>query len=176
MSTKIGDKTPAQIHNDLFYLNNGNVGIENEVKSLYSGNGIATPLKIGIEKLEANFYQGELKSPLLNQCHLYFNDIGEISGSYQISTTGGNTQKITLIGNVSLTILSNVNTSNAFEITLLVEQSSGGNTITFPSNFKTSSHLAISFSSNAGAIDILKFLTYDGGETWIVYKIAADLR
>lgn len=176
MSAKIGDKTPAQIHNDLFYLNNGNVGIEDEAKPLYSGNGVATPLKIGVEKLEANFYQGELKAPLLNECHLSFNDIGEVSGNYQISTTGGNTQKMTLTGDVSLTILSNVNTSNAFEITLLVEQSSGGHVITLPSTFKTSSHLAISFSTNSGAIDILKFLTYDGGETWIVYKIAADLR
>jgi len=176
MSEKIGDKTPAQIHNDLFYLNNENAGIESEAKSLYSGNGIATSLKIGVEKLEANFYQGELKAPLLNECHLSFNNLGEVSGSYQLSTSGGNTQKMTLTGNVSLTILSNVSSSNAFEITLLVEQSSGGHTISFPSGFKTSSHASITFSSTAGDIDILKFLTYDGGDTWIVYKIAGDLR
>lgn len=176
MSARIGDKTPAQIHNDLFYLNNSNRGIESEPRVVYSGNGVATPLKLGIEQMEADFNQGELKTPVINSYHLRFNDIGEISGSYQVSTTGGNVQKVVLTGNVVMTILSNVSLSNAFEFTLVVEQSSGGHSITFPNSFKTASHLSITFSTNSGAIDILKFLTFDGGETWLVYQAATDLR
>jgi len=176
MSDRIGGKTPAQVHNDLFYLNNSNKGIDDQARSVYSGNGIPTQLKLGAEIIEADFNKGTLKDPVIDSYHLRFNDIGNISGAYQISTTGGNVQKIRLTGNVSMTILSNVDSKNAFEITLLVEQSAGNHSITFPSGFKTPSHTSISFSANAGSIDILKLLTIDGGENWIVYKIATDLR
>lgn len=176
MSDRIGDKTPAQIYNDLFYLNNANRGIDGEARYLYSGNGVPTPLKIGAEIIEADFNKGSLKAPVIDSYHLRFNDIGNKTGSHQISTTGGNIQKIRLIGNVALTILSNVSETNAFEITLIVEQSDGNHSITFPNNFKTTADASISFSSNAGALDVLKLITFNGGNTWLVYKSGTDLR
>lgn len=175
MSDRIGNKTPAQIYNDLFYLNNSNIGIDSEVRSVYSGNGVATPLKIGVEKMEADFGKGSLKTPTIDSYHLRFNDIGDVTGNYQISTTGGNIQKMRLTGNVSLTVLSNVEVDTAFEITLIVEQSVGNNSIVFPNEFKTTGHTSISFSANPGSIDILKLINYNG-DTWLVYKSATDLR
>jgi ATP-dependent helicase HrpB len=76
------------------------------------------------EIMEADFNKGLLKSPVIDSYHLKFNDIGNVTGTYQISTTGGNVQKIRLTGNVYLTILSNVDEDNAFVINLIVEQSS----------------------------------------------------
>lgn len=176
MSARLGNKTPAQTYNDFFYLNNDNMGIDFTARPLISGNGVATPLKLGVETMEADFNKGLLKKPLIDSYHLKINDIGEKSGAYQIRTNSGNMQKMTLVGNVDLTILSDVDESSAFEMTLLVEQSTGGHTLGLPAAFKTPSHTTISFSTTAGSIDILKFITYNGGDSWLVYKVASDMR
>jgi hypothetical protein len=177
MSSKIGGKTPAQVHNDLFYLNNSNNGIDGTLRSLYSGNGIITNLKFSVGFLEADFNKGLLNKPLLNSFYYKYKDIGTSSGSFQIKTDDGNFQKIKLNASSSVTIVSDIEESDGFEINLIVEQSSGGHIINFsPSVFKTPSASFIPLSSNSGAIDVLKLITFNGGQTWLVYKIASDVR
>lgn len=173
---KIGNKTPAQLHNDLFAFNNNNEGVDGVLRPVYSGNGTPLPIEISIDQVAIDFNKGAITRPIIDSSHMRLTDIGDKTGAYQISTTGGNVQKIRLTGNVTMTVLSDVDTDAAFEITLIVEQSSGGNTITFGSGFLKPGGAAISFSATAGAIDILKLLTYDGGTTWLVYKIASDVR
>jgi len=172
MSTKIGDKTPAQAHNDLLYIPNENNGLDSTVRSVYSGNGIESPLKIGTGGIEANFGKGLLIKPLIDSCHYKCTDHGEISGSYQLSTTGGNIQKIKLVGSTTLSILSNLESSSAFELILIIEKGSLSSTLSFlDSSYKLDSDSgSLGLSSAIGAIDIVRFFTYNGGQTWLVYK------
>lgn len=176
MSESLGDKTPAQSCNDILYLNNNNSGLTNSLVSVYGGNGIPSPLKLAAEKIEANFNKGLLSRPIIDSSQLRYNDIGEVGSSYQISTTGGNLQRIVLTQNLSLTFLHNLETGSSFELTLLVQQSTGGHFITFPSSFKKPGQSNITFSASPGAIDVLKIIAYKGGNEWLVYKQASDLR
>jgi hypothetical protein len=176
MSSSLSDKTPAQSCNDLLYLNNDNIGVTSDLVTVYGGNGIPTPLKLSTEKMEASFNKGALVKPVIDSYHLKYNDIGEVGATYQISTTAGNVQKLTLTENLSLTFLHNLDEGSAFELTLLVEQSTGGHTVSFPSSFRKPGQTNITLSSTANAIDVLKLLTYNGGEDWLVYKEASDLR
>ena len=59
MSSSIGDKTPAQSYKDLLHLNNDNGGLLSDLSTVYSGNGIATPLRLAAEKIEADFSEIE---------------------------------------------------------------------------------------------------------------------
>jgi hypothetical protein len=176
MSSSIGDKTPAQSYKDLLHLNNDNGGLLSDLSTVYSGNGIATPLRLAAEKIEADFGKGTLSSAVFDSCHFRYNAIGEVEDTYQISTTGGNYQKIILTENLTLTFLHDSEEDQAFELTLLVEQSSGGHTITLPVTVKTPGQSSISLSATAGAVDILKIITLNAGETWFAYKVASDLR
>lgn len=176
MSSNLQNKTPAQSYQDLLHVNNDNVGITGDLVTVYGGNGIPTPLKLAAEKIEANFNKGNLIKPVIDSCHFRSNDIGITGATYQLSTTGGNVQKIKLNQNTSVTILSNLDSGSAFEMTLIVEQSTGGHFVSFPASFKTPSQTAISLSITPGAIDILKIITYNGGDTWLAYKVASDLR
>lgn len=176
MSTRIGDKEPAQLHNDLFFLNAENNGVDLTLRTLYSGNGLALPIRISQNQLEVDAGDGVFSDVVLHSYQINTNIIGNKTGTYQISTAGGNLQKITLTGNVILSILSDIADDSGFEITLVVEQTSGGFGITFPATFKTTTHAPITFSPNASAFDILKLITFDGGSTWLVYKVASDLR
>lgn len=170
MSNEIGNLTPAQICNDLFYLNNSNLGVDEELRSLYAGNGVIIPMKISSEKIQIDNL--EIDNIISSYTALSVNDIGNQSGSYQMSTAAGNLQKVRLTGNLALTILSNVEEGYGFEILLAVEQSSGGHSITFPGTFRTPNDVALTFSSGAAKIDILKFITHDAGETWYVCNLS----
>lgn len=176
MSSSLANKTPAQSCNDLLHLNNSNIGITNNLVTVYGGNGVPTPLKLSTEKMEATFNKGALIKPVIDSYHLKYNDIGEVGETYQISTTAGNVQKLILTQNLSLTFLHNLDAGSAFELTLLIEQSTGGHTVSFPFSFRKTGQTSITLSSTASAIDVLKILTYNGGEDWLVYKEASDLR
>jgi len=176
MGNELGSKTPAQSHNDLFYLNNSNSGVDDNMRYLYSGNGIKTTIQISEDAFAVDFNKGSCKKPLLDCYFVKPNDAGTIAATYQISTSAGNIQKIRLSSNTTLSILSNLNTAAAFEMTLLVEQSTGGHNITFSGNFKRPGASSISLSATADAVDVLKLISVDGGSTWYVYKEASDLR
>ena len=176
MGNELGSKTPAQSYNDLFYLNNNNDGLDENLRYVYSGNGIKTTVQISEDAVAVDFNKGSCKRPLLDCYFIKPNDAGTVATTYQISTSAGNIQKIRINGNTALSILSNVNTATAFELTLLVEQAVGGHNLTFSGTFKTPGAATISLSSTAGAVDVLKFVTIDGANTWYVYKEASDLR
>lgn len=55
----------------------------------------------------------------------------------------------------------------ARQITLLLTQGSGSNMVTWPSNIKWSQGRAPVLSMQAGAIDIISFMTIDNGITWL---------
>jgi hypothetical protein len=176
MGNEIGSKTPAQTCNDLFYLNNSNAGVDGDLRYIYSGNGTKTTLQISEDAFSVDFNKSSCKKALLDCYFIKPNDAGSIGSTYQISTSAGNMQKITLTANTTLSILSNLESSAAFEMTLLVAQSTGGHTLSFSGTFKTPSAAAITLSSTAGAVDILKLLSIDGGTTWYAYKQGSDLR
>ena len=176
MSNPIGNKTPANTYNDLFYLNNSNNGVDSTLRSVYSGNGTETTIKISDDSVSINFNKESCKQPLLDCYFVKTNDAGTLSGSAQISTSAGNMQKITLGGNVSLSILSNLETNYGFEMTLIVQQSTGGHTLTFVGNFTTPNQQnPLTISTVAGRKDIIKVITYDGGSNWIAYVAASNI-
>ncbi len=172
----LGEKTPAQVYNDYLYLNNNNKGLLSNLIPIYAGNGISTLIKVSSSQVCINFGDSFATKPILDCYKVKLVDLGEKSGSLQISTLDGNVQKITLSGSVTISFMSNLQSSYCYEITLILKQKNGGSTITFGSGVSTPGASAISLSSFANATDVLKAITIDGGTSWMVYKVASDLR
>lgn len=176
MSNPIGNKTPANTYNDLLYMNNSNDGVDSTLRSVYSGNGTETKIQLSSTGVAIDFNKQNCTKPLLNCYFIKTNDTGTQSGAYQISTNAGNVQKITLGGNVTLSILSNLETNYGYEMTLIVQQTTGGHKITFSGTFKTpNGQNPFNLSSAAGAMDVIKLISWDGGNTWIAYLAATNI-
>lgn len=171
-------KTPGNTFRDLFHLNNDNSGVDSTLRSIYSGNGTETKLKLSETKCEIDFNQGECKKPLLRAPYYVIYDVGTTSGSVALNLSNGSIQKITLSGNITgVTISSDMDSTVGCEFILMLQQTTGTHTIALSTSlYKTPGGSAITLSSNTNGLDILRFLTVDGGSTWYVFRDGADLR
>lgn len=176
MSNRIGNKTPAQTHNDLFYLNNSNDGLDTTLRSVYSGNGKETKLKLSETKCQINFNKGMCQKPVLDAYHLKTSNIGSVPGTYEIKTALGNLQKVQISDNTTFSIASDMDANIGTELTVLVEQTAANKTISFTGNVKTPEGTSISLSAVANAVDVIKLITIDAGNTWYAFKLATELR
>lgn len=90
------------------------------------------------------------------------------SGVLTLKLENGNVFEVTLTENVTTTNLTNPPASGkAGYFTLILKQdATGGRTITFPATVKWSNGVAPSLSTAANALDILTFMTVNGGTTW----------
>jgi hypothetical protein len=91
------------------------------------------------------------------------------STSTNIDCSLGNNFDITLSSSITTLTFSNVPTTRRlFPCTLiLIQDSVGGRTISWPASFKWSGKVAPTLTSTAGGIDIITMITYDGGTTWL---------
>ena len=171
-------KTPGNTYKDLFHLNNSNNGIDSTLRSIYSGNGTVTKLKLSETKCEIDFNQGECKKALLRAPYYVIYDVGTTSGAVALNISNGSIQKVTLKGNITgITISSDMDSSVGCEFILLLQQTTGTHTLALSSSiYKTPGGSSITLSSNASGLDILRFLTINGGSTWYVFRDGADLR
>lgn len=171
-------KTPGNTYKDLFHLNNDNEGVDGTLRSLYSGNGTETNLKLSDTQCEVDFNQGECIKPLLRAPYYVIYDAGTTSGALSLSISNGSIQKVTLNGNITgLAISSDMDSGVGCEFILMLQQTTGTHTLSLSSSvYKTPGATSISLSTNSSGLDILRFLTINGGSTWYVFKDGADLR
>ena len=176
MTNKLGSKTPAQTHNDLFYINNGNSGIDTTLRSIYSGNGAPTAIKTSTTKCEIDFNKGLCTQPVLYNYHVKSVDIGLVPSTYQIKMIDGNLQKININGDTTLSIASSIDSGNGAEITLIVLQLADDKKLSFSGNVKTNTGNDINLSGTTNETDIIKLVTADAGTTWYAFTIAQGLQ
>lgn len=176
MSNKIGSKTPAQTHNDLFYLNNGNSGIDQTLRVLYSGNGEQTKIKISQEKAEIDFNTGDCKKPNIQQYTVSATDKGLVPSSYQIKLLDGNIQKINIDNDTTFSIAATIPANSGTDFTLLILKLAADKKINFSGNVKVPSGGFIQMSNSINTVDVIKLVTVDAGANWYAYRIGQDLQ
>lgn len=97
--------------------------------------------------------------------------------AYTVDLTTGNSFVITLTGDVTFTF-SNPPASGSFGIfTLkLVQDGTGGRSVTWPASVDWGGGTAPTISSAIGKVDQLTFVTTDGGTTWLGFVSGQDMR
>lgn len=84
-----------------------------------------------------------------------------------IDLSDGSVHVITLDENVTFTFSNPVATGRASSFTLILRQDGlGTNTVTWPASVKWAGGAAPTITADASAVDVLTFLTVDGGTTW----------
>lgn len=85
--------------------------------------------------------------------------------------------KLTLTGNVTLTFPTGVASGNQSSIDLiLIQDGTGSRTLTLPASAKNPAGAATVLSLGAGKVDFLRYITLDGGTTWLQVDRVLDLR
>jgi hypothetical protein len=97
------------------------------------------------------------------------------SGTLELDLENGNHFEVTLTESISTLTLSNPPASGkAGAFTLkLTQGGSGSYTVSWPGSVQWAGGSAPTLTTDVGAVDILTFITYDGGTTW--YGFAAGL-
>ncbi len=178
MANELEGKKASSTFKDLFHINNDNNGVDETLRSIYSGNGIETPIKISEDKVEINAGDGIFSNIVLQDSKNIFYDYGDVSGSWQIALNVGNYQKITKIGNITSITFLNVpeddGNNKLYELTLFIE-SSGSHSINWPSGVKWPTGAPPLLSASSGNYDIIKMISMDLGSTWLSYLVAGDI-
>ena len=88
--------------------------------------------------------------------------------AYTVDLSAGNVFNLTLTGNCTFTF-SNAPASGKMGqcLLFLVQDSTGSRLVTWPSSVKWPSATAPTLTTTAGAADILRLVTVDGGTTWL---------
>lgn len=87
--------------------------------------------------------------------------------SYAVNLANGNVYNITLTNNCTITFTNPPATGKAGSVTLIIAQDGNGSrTITWPASVKWANGSVPTLSTSANAVDIIQFLTIDGGTTW----------
>lgn len=89
-----------------------------------------------------------------------------VSGSTTVDFTTAHVHKLTMTGNITLT-LSGATSGEACGLTLyLVQDGTGSRLVTWPGSVKWPVALAPTLSTGVNAIDIVVLETFDGGTSW----------
>lgn len=98
------------------------------------------------------------------------------TGAVTVNLASGNVHKLTLTGNVTLT-LSGSTASVACGVSLyLFQDGTGGRTVTWPASVKWPGGVAPALSSGASKVDLVTLETIDNGTTWYGSLAGADFR
>lgn len=101
-------------------------------------------------------------------------DVDNSGTAYTIDLENGNVHEVTLTGNCTFTFSNPPATGKAGSFTLILKQDgTGSRTTTWPASVDWTGGNAPVLSSGASEVDVLTFLTTDGGTTW--YGMVAGL-
>lgn len=104
--------------------------------------------------------------------------IAENSGTaYTIDLTRGNVWEVTLTGNVTFTFSNPPASGTAGSFTLIKKQdATGSRTVTWPASVDWAGGTAPTLTATASSVDILTFLTTDGGTIWWGFSASLDTK
>lgn len=113
---------------------------------------------MGRKQLRGVTITGELEQGYTNN--------GDKTGATTLNLAAGNVHRVRLTGNVTFTF-SGATSGKACSLTLiLVQDATGSRTITWPASVDWEAAAAPVLSTGANAVDILTFITVDGGTIW----------
>ena len=102
---------------------------------------------------------------------------GGVSGATTIDLSVSNVFRHTLTGNTTYTFSNPPTTGTLYSFTLITTQdATGGRVITWPAAAKWPGGLLPPGTTNANAIDVWNFITYDGGTTYLGTLSGKDVR
>ncbi len=97
--------------------------------------------------------------------------------SYTIDLSNGNVFNLTLTGNCTFTFSNAPVSGKAGSFTLiLIQDGTGTRTATWPSSVKWAGGIAPTLTTTATGVDILTFITVDGGTTWRSFTAGLDMK
>lgn len=175
-------KTPAKSYKDLFHMNNNNGGVDSTLRTVFDGAGNETPLSMSQTKLAANCGDGVISRPQIKNTSWTWLEHTSVSGTnYTVSCLGGNFHKITLNGNLTNLVISDVPdsvTENLVgDLTLLIDAQNTYTITNWPTTTLWQVGVKPDFSTHANnGVLLVRLLTFDGGTTWIGYVLAYNLR
>lgn len=106
-----------------------------------------------------------------------YNNGGNTSGATTVDLTSGNTHRYVLTGNWTPGFSGTFSASRAHSFTLFVVQdATGGRTITWPASVKWAYDETPLGSSAANAVDVYSFITIDAGTSWYGFMAGKDMR
>ena len=177
----IGTSRPADVYKDLFHLNNGNEGVDSTLRSIQSGNGTDTKVKVSSSQTEIDFAGGKAISPEIKGGRYTYvaqsvggGGGGEVTASLDFSSA--NIHKLTLTSTVdNLSIVNAPSTGIVGWLRLIVSR--GTFTITaWPSGTIWSGGTPLDLSATTASTQtIVEFTTVDGGSTWYAVTIASSM-
>ena len=114
----------------------------------------------------ANLYDNELRRPELKDYSEVVKVIGNTGATETLDLEDGNVFTATMDSSCTFTFSNPPATGSAGTITLILTQGSGGQTATWPASVDWAGAVAPTLSSGSADVDILTFLTVDGGIIW----------
>jgi hypothetical protein len=109
------------------------------------------------------------------QRELYQNH-GNTGATETINMANGNVHRCVLDANCTFTFSGAVSGKATTMTLLVVQDGTGGRTATWPGSVMWPAAVAPTLTAAANAVDMLRFLTVDGGTTWYGWTVALDLR
>lgn len=175
-------KTPAQTCKDLFHINNSNNGIDDTERTLYGGNGEATPISLSKTKVSISCGEGLINKPQIKNARWTWLEHNSVNGTnYTVSFLGGNIHKINLSGDLTNLVISDApdsaTESFAGELTLLIDAQNTYEITNWPSTTLWSNGVKPDFAKQANdGLLLVRLLTLDGGTTWYGQILGENLR
>lgn len=175
-------KKPSQTYKDLFHINNTNQGIDDTERVLYGGNGEATPITMSKTKVSIDCGEGIIGKPQIKNARWTWLQHSGVSGTtYTVSCLGGNFHKITLGGNLTNLVISDVPYSEteslAGQLTFVIDAQNTYSITNWPTTTLWASGVKPNFATQANnGVLLVGLLTLDGGTTWYGQILGANLR
>lgn len=120
----------------------------------------------------ANLYDNELRRPELKDYSETVNALGIVTITTDIDLESGNAVTCTMNANITFTFSNPPSTGNQGSFTLILTQddTTGSRIATWPGTVTWAGGTAPTLSTATDSIDILAFLTVDGGATWLGFN------
>lgn len=117
---------------------------------------------------EVNMQDNLLTRPLLKDYGEEVATDSDSGATHTIDLTTGNVHDLTLTANCTLTFSNPTASGDACSFTLILRQDgTGSRTVTWPASVDWPAATAPTLSTAAAAVDVLTFVTVDGGTTWL---------
>lgn len=96
-------------------------------------------------------------------------------GSYALDVVNYDTFAVTLGANTTISVSGTPSNHTTFTL-VVIQDATGGRTITWPASFKFNGGIAPPQTTTANAVDVWSILTYNGGSTYIVSLAVKDAK
>lgn len=118
--------------------------------------------------LSQSYLATTLVRALLNSAREVVTAGGNISGAVAIDLNNANMYTYTLTGNVTFSFSNAPASGTNLALTLyLIQDGTGGRTVTWPGSVKWPGGVAPTLTTTAGKIDVITLMTYDGGTSYL---------